>query len=195
MPLFGDAMEVIEEINHYRTTPMGTLRINTVRPGGCYRLAPLVAGFNKDYPDVRVVITQNNNIVDIVSSEYDAGIKLSHIIEKNMISIPLGKPVYYAVVGSPEYFRTHAIPARPQDLLEHTCIQFRYPWGKSYQWQFGKDKEQLDIDVKRMIEVNDLDIALNLALEGAGISYVLHEMAEPYLQAGKLVSVSQRLVA
>lgn len=188
-PLFGNAMDAIDEINNYRSTPMGVLRINAVRPGGHYRLAPLLAGFNKVFPDVRVEVIQDDNIVDIVSGEFDAGVRLNHIIEKDMISIPLGKPVRYAVVASREYLKSHPIPIRPQDLLEHSCIQFRYPGGRSYQWQFGKDKGDLEIDVKGMIEVNDLDMALNLALEGAGMSYVLYEMAQPHLENGKLVSV------
>lgn len=138
-----------------------------------------------------MVITQDDSIVDIASSKYAAGVRLSHVIEKYMISTPLGKSVNYAVVGSPEYFRTHAIPARPQDLPEHTCIQFLYPGRKRYQWQFSKDSEHPEIDIKGMFEVNDLDMALKLALEGAGMNYVLYEMAEPYLLTGKLVSVIQ----
>ena len=188
-PLFNHAMDAIEAINDYRATPIGTLRINAVRLGGRYRLAPLVAGFNKAYPDVRVEIIQDDNLVDIVSSEYDAGVRLSDIIEKDMISIPLGQPVRYAVVASPEYLQTHAAPKQPQDLVDHSCIQFRYPGGRSYQWQFSRDNERIGINVKGMLEVNDLDVALGLALDGAGISYVLYEMAEPYIHSCKLVSL------
>ncbi|HDG1671017.1 TPA: LysR family transcriptional regulator [Kluyvera cryocrescens] len=188
-PLFSSAREAVEAINDYRTTPIGTLRINAVRLGGRYRLAPLVAGFTQKYPDVRVEIAQDDNLVDIVSSEYDAGVRLSEIIEKDMISIPLGKPIRYAVVASPEYLQHHAAPERPHDLLQHSCIKFRYPGGRSYQWQFGRDHEQLAISVQGMLEVNDLDIALSLALQGAGIGYVLSEMAEPHLRSGKLISL------
>ncbi len=141
-PLFSSATDAIEAINGYRTTPMGTLRINTVRLGGRYRLAPLVAGFHKHYPDVRVEISGDDNLVDIVSSQYDAGVRLSEVIEKDMISIPLGNPVRYVVVASPDYLKTHPRPTRPQDLLEHECIQFRFPGGRSYQWQFGRDQER-----------------------------------------------------
>ena len=188
-PLFSHAVDIIEAINDYRGTPIGTLRINAVRLGGRYRLAPIVAGFNKVYPDVRVEIIQDDNLVDIVSNEYDAGVRLSDIIEKDMISIPLGQPIRYAVVASPEYFHTHARPKQPKDLLEHSCIQFRYPGGRSYQWQFGRNNERIEINVKGMIEVNDLDVALSLALEGVGISYVLYEMAEPHIHSGKLISI------
>lgn len=80
-PLFNHAIDAIEAINDYRGTPIGTLRINAVRLGGRYRLAPIVAGFNKAYPDVRVEIIQDDNLVDIVSNEYDAGVRLSDIIE------------------------------------------------------------------------------------------------------------------
>lgn len=188
-PLFADAMAAVEAINHYRTTPIGTLRINAVRLGGRYRLAPLVAGFIQKYPDVSVEITQDDNLVDIVSSEFDAGVRLSELIEKDMISIPLGKPIRYAVVASPEYLQHHAAPEWPHDLLQHSCIRFRYPGGRRYQWQFGRDQERLDISVQGALEVNDLDIALSLALEGAGISYVLYEMAEPHLRSGALISL------
>ncbi|VFS58150.1 Cyn operon transcriptional activator [Kluyvera cryocrescens] len=54
-PLFSSARRRrLKRLMIYRTTPIGTLRINAVRLGGRYRLAPLVAGFTQKYPDVRL---------------------------------------------------------------------------------------------------------------------------------------------
>ncbi|WP_140920905.1 LysR family transcriptional regulator [Limnobaculum xujianqingii] len=188
-PAFEEINLTLEELNDYRNSPMGTIRINAVRQGGRLYLAPLIAGFVQQYPDISVEISMDDRIVDIVREQFDAGIRLNNIIEQDMISIPLGPSVRYAVVASPAYFNKNPRPKIPQDLTGHACIQFRYPSGKLYNWQFEQGIHRQEIAVNGSVLVDDLDLALDMALNGAGVGYLLREMAEPWLNSGKLISV------
>lgn len=80
-------------------------------------------------------------------------------------------------------------PEQPADLLTHPCIQFRYPGGRPHSWPFGQGDVQKEIQVKGPIEVNDLDLELDLALQGSGVGYVLREMAKAFIRKGELISV------
>lgn len=188
-PAFEEITLTLDELNHYRNTPMGVIRINAVRQSGQHYLAPLIAGFVRQYPDIRVEISMDDRIVDIVTQQFDAGVRLHDVIEKDMISVPLGRPVRYAVVASPDYFNHSPRPRTPQDLTGHKCIQFRYPSGKPYGWQFEQGTRRQEIVVDGAVLVDDLDLALNMALEGAGVGYLLREAAEPWIARGQLVSV------
>ncbi|AIR62300.1 LysR family transcriptional regulator [Cedecea neteri] len=188
-PAFDDISLTLDELNLYRDTPMGIIRLNVVRQGGRLQLAPLIADFTRQYPDIQVEIQMDDRLVDIVKAQLDAGVRLNRVIEKDMKAIPLGPPVRYAVVATPEYFALHGSPTEPQGLTQHQCIQFRYPSGKAFGWYFEQAEQREEIVVNGPVVVDDLDIALDMALNGVGLAYVLREMAEPYLKSGKLISV------
>ncbi|NIF57956.1 LysR family transcriptional regulator [Enterobacter sp. Ap-916] len=188
-PAFDDISLTLDELNLYRETPMGIIRLNVVRQGGRLQLAPLIADFTRQYPDIQVEVQMDDRLVDIVKAQLDAGVRLNRVIEKDMKAIPVGPPVRYAVVATPAYFAQHGIPAEPQWLTEHKCIQFRYPSGKAFGWYFEQAESREEVVVSGPVVVDDLDIALDMALNGVGLAYVLREMAEPHLQSGKLISV------
>lgn len=188
-PAFDDISLTLDELNLYRDTPMGVIRLNAVRQGGRLQLAPLIADFTRQYPDIQVEVQMDDRLVDIVKSQLDAGVRLNRVIEKDMKAIPIGPPVRYAVVATPEYLSLYGTPEAPQMLTEHKCIQFRYPSGKSFDWYFEQGGQREEIVVGGQVVVDDLDIALDMALNGVGLAYVLRDMAEPYLQRGNLVSV------
>ncbi|WP_336981195.1 MULTISPECIES: LysR family transcriptional regulator [unclassified Cedecea] len=188
-PAFDDISLTLDELNLYRETPMGIIRLNVVRQGGRLQLAPLIADFTRQYPDIQVEVQMDDRLVDIVKAQLDAGVRLNRVIEKDMKAIPVGPPVRYAVVATPAYFAQHGIPAEPQRLTEHKCIQFRYPSGKAFGWYFEQAESREEVVVSGPVVVDDLDIALDMALNGVGLAYVLREMAEPHLQSGKLISV------
>lgn len=188
-PAFDDISLTLDELNLYRDTPMGIIRLNVVRQGGRLQLAPLIADFTRQYPDIQVEVQMDDRLVDIVKAQLDAGVRLNRVLEKDMKAIPIGPPVRYAVVATPGYFALHGTPTEPQALTEHHCIQFRYPSGKAFGWYFEQAECREEVVVKGPVVVDDLDIALDMALNGVGLAYVLREMAESHLKSGKLISV------
>ncbi|AJZ89576.1 putative HTH-type transcriptional regulator ycaN [Beauveria bassiana D1-5] len=188
-PAFDDISLTLDELNLYRDTPMGIIRLNVVRQGGRLQLAPLIADFTRQYPDIQVEVQMDDRLVDIVKAQLDAGVRLNRVLEKDMKAIPIGPPVRYAVVATPGYFALHGTPTEPQALTEHHCIQFRYPSGKAFGWYFEQAERREEVVVKGPVVVDDLDIALDMALNGVGLAYVLREMAESHLKSGKLISV------
>lgn len=43
---------------------------------------PLLVGFTREYPDIKVELTTDDSLVDIVQQGFDAGVRLSGIVEK-----------------------------------------------------------------------------------------------------------------
>jgi DNA-binding transcriptional LysR family regulator len=86
---------------------------------------PVVPTFRTRYPRVEVEVAVDDRFVDIVAEGYDAGVRLSEAIERDMVQVRLTEPFRFVVVGSPDYLARHGIPERPEDLLRHECITFR----------------------------------------------------------------------
>jgi hypothetical protein len=44
-----------------------------------------------------------------------------------MIAVRIGADIRMAIVGSPDYFRRHAMPTSPARLIDHRAINLRLP--------------------------------------------------------------------
>ncbi|MFZ4877088.1 LysR family transcriptional regulator [Janthinobacterium sp. Mn2066] len=188
-PAFDEIDTMIDEVNCFRTTPMGTLKINTAPLFARLVLVPIVAGFIREYPDIKVEISTDDKLIDIVKQNVDAGIRLDTALENDMVAVPIGPKIRLAVVATADYFARHAPPVHPAELGAHQCIVLRFQSGRPYLWEFDGPEGKLEIAVTGNIILDDLDSALEAALCGAGIAYLNYEQARQYLDSGKLVSV------
>jgi DNA-binding transcriptional LysR family regulator len=95
-----------------------------------------------------------------------------------------------AVVGAPAYFRKRSEPKRPQDLVNHNCINLRLPTlGGLYAWEFEKAGRELKVRVEGQLTFNSTAQMLNAALSGFGLTYVPEGLAQPHVAKGRLKQV------
>ncbi|WP_240051873.1 LysR substrate-binding domain-containing protein [Pseudomonas arsenicoxydans] len=113
---------------HPLRKPAGSLRITSVEQASATILAPAVSRLMLDYPEVRVEIINDYELVDIVEQRYDAGIRLGEQVAKDMIGVRIDPDFRQAVVVSPSYFDRRTKPVTPHDLTAHmestyVCLQ------------------------------------------------------------------------
>jgi DNA-binding transcriptional LysR family regulator len=188
-PAFRDIDDAIEDLNAFRGAPSGTLRINAAPSSARVMLLPIVTRFLKAYPDIRVEITVDTALVDVVSAGFDAGIRFGEIIAGDMIAVPIGPRQRSAVIASPDYFSRYAIPREPRDLLHLPCIRYRFPSGAFYRWEFERGGTEVEIEVDGKLTLSDQDLMIDAALEASGIAYVFEGLAETHLSSGRLIRV------
>ena len=188
-PALRDIDDALEDANAFRAKPAGRLRLNVPRSAALLLLAPVMTRFIKAYPQMRLEITTEDRLVDIVASGYDAGVRFGESVERDMVAVRSGPDLRMAVVGSPAYFRRHPKPAKPRDLRCHACIRFRLPSGTIYRWEFEKKGEVLEVEVDGPLTLSDQQVMLQAALDGAGLAIVLESHARPHLKARQLVRV------
>jgi DNA-binding transcriptional LysR family regulator len=188
-PALRDIDDALEDANAFRAKPAGRLRLNVPRSAALLLLAPVMTRFIKAYPQMRLEITTEDRLVDIVASGYDAGVRFGESVERDMVAVRIGPDLRMAVVGSPAYFRRHPKPAKPRDLRSHACIRFRLASGGIYRWEFEKKGEVLEVEVDGPLTLSDQQVMLQAALDGAGLAIVLESHARPYLKARHLVRV------
>ena len=144
----------------------------------------------RDYPDIKVEITADYGLTDIVAQRYDAGVRSGEQVAKDMIAVPIAPNMRMAVVGAPSYFKKRPKPKRPQDLIDHNCINLRLPThGALYAWEFGKAGRDLKVRVDGQLTLNTTAQMLNAALVGGGLTYVPEGLAEPYVTKRRLTRV------
>lgn len=189
-PKFEEIAAELAALSELREKPAGTIRITTAEHAAQSILWPKLAKLLPDYPDVKVEIVTDYGLTDIVAERYDAGVRLGEQVAKDMIAVPIGPDLRVAVVGAPSCFAARPPPLTPQDLVAHNCINLRLPtYGGLLPWEFEKAGQELKVYVNGQLTFNMGTQILEAALAGFGLAYLLEDMVERYVVAGKLVQV------
>jgi DNA-binding transcriptional LysR family regulator len=180
----------LEVLTELREKPAGMIRITAGDHPVHTILWPKIAKFLPNYPGIKVEITIDNTLTDIVAERYDAGVRLGEQVAKDMIAVRIGPDVRFGVVGAKSYFAQRSSPKTPQDLLAHTCINQRLPtYGGLYAWELEQDGREVKVRVEGQLIFNSIFRVLDAAVAGFGLAFVPEDLAQPYLASGRLIRV------
>jgi DNA-binding transcriptional LysR family regulator len=189
-PRFDEIGAEIAALSELREKPAGTIRITATEHAVNDIVLPKLAKLLRDYPDIKVEMTIDYGLTDIVTERFDAGVRSGEQVAKDMIAVRIGPDMRMAVVGAPAYFRKRSEPKRPQDLVNHNCINLRLPTlGGLYAWEFEKAGRELKVRVEGQLTFNSTAQMLNAALSGFGLTYVPEGLAQPHVAKGRLKQV------
>lgn len=189
-PRFEEIEAELAALSALRDKPAGTVRITAGEHPAVSVLQPALKRFLPDYPDIRVEISIDYGLTDIVAEGFDAGVRLGEQVAKDMIAIPIGPDMRMAVVASPAYFARRPRPEAPQDLTAHTCINIRLPtYGGLLPWVLEKDGREVKVRAEGHLVFNSLSMRVASALDGLGIAYMPEDQVLPYVVDGRLVRV------
>ncbi len=188
-PAFEAIRSAVEGVSEARQHPSGTIRVNAPHMAANMVLAPVLRQFTRDFPEVSLEIDLDETVKDIVKAGFDAGIRTGEFIDQDMIATRVSEDFTMAIVGSPAYFAENPVPRIPHDLQRHRCINYRFPDGTVYRWEFEKDRAPLTIRLDGPLTVNSADLVLSAALDGVGIAYATEAMVDDHIASGRLVRV------
>ncbi len=187
---FEEIEAELEALSVLRDKPAGTIRITAGEHAVNSVLWPALTKFLPRYSDIKVEITIDHALTDIVAQRYDAGVRFGEQVAKDMIAVRIGPDMRMAVVGAPSYFAKRSPPKKPQDLTDHNCINLRLPtYGGLYAWELEKSGRELKVRVDGQLVFNSPTQILKAALAGLGLAYVPQDSAQPHLDRGLLTRV------
>lgn len=187
-PALDEIRGAVDEANGFRDRPGGRLRLNVPRLAAAVVLAPVLARFLADHPDVQLEIAVDDAAVDIVERGFDAGMRFGERLAADMVAVPVGPPIEFAVVGSPAYLAGRDAPRTPHDLAGHDCIRYRMPGsGTLFEWEFARDGAELTVAVDGSLTLDAPELVIRAALDGVGLAYTALAYVEPLIARGRLV--------
>ncbi|WNG26869.1 LysR family transcriptional regulator [Cystobacter fuscus] len=189
-PALGQALATLTEVSAQPGETVGRVRLSVPRAAVPYVITPVVPTFRERHPRIEVEVVIEERFVDIVAEGYDAGVRLSEAIERDMVQVRLTDAFRFIVVGSPSYLESHGTPQRPEDLLRHECITFRMrTTGALYAWELERGRRNWRVPVRGGVVTNDTQLSVSLAEQGLGLAYTLEPMVREQLREGRLVPV------
>lgn len=195
IPALGEVRAALDVVNDFRDRPAGRLKLNVPTAAARLVLPDILPQFLAKYPDIVVDVVADERRVDIVAEGFDAGIRYDSSLEKDMVAIPIGSRVQrFAAAASPSYIARRGRPRRPEQLLEHDCLGWRFSSGPVRAWEFERRGERISIDPKGPLVAGfggATDLAIRAAVAGCGIIYLFEEWLRPHLERRELVPVLQ----
>ncbi len=180
----------VASVGEHTDKPSGTLRLNLPKLVANVVFAGRFKAFGEEHPDIRLELTVDDGFTDIVAGGFDAGIRPVESLPRDMIAVPVTGKMRAVVVGAPSYLEAMPKPKSPLDLKQHRCIGYRFHnTGALYRWSFTKRGKETSLAVEGCVTVNDVDLCIQAAVDGAGLAYVLESYAKREIESGQLVTV------
>lgn len=192
-PAMAEVESALDVVNTFRDTPSGRLCLNVPVSASRVVLPRIVPGFLAAYPDIRLEIVADSDLVDIVAAGCDAGIRYDEHLAPDMIAVPIGpRRQRFAAAASPAYLDRHGMPEHPRDLLAHQCLRAKFSNGQLPAWDFARAGESITLDPPATLVVNAsgaTDLLIDTAVAGGGIVGLFEDWLRPYFAPGPLVPV------
>ena len=180
----------IEEANAAITdihrSPKGLLRVGSPLLFGHAFLGDFVAEFLVAYPEVEVELIVADRRFDVVEEGLDLAVHVLGPIEASLVARKIGTAERMCV-ASPAYLAQREAPKVPKDLLKHSCLVSSN--DRRATWVFSKEGRSESIAIQGRYSVNSVQLALNAALRGAGISVLPAFFCAEAVRAGHLAPV------
>jgi DNA-binding transcriptional LysR family regulator len=181
------ALESLKEVSARPGEITGRVRLTVPTVAVPLVLNRLLPRFVERHPRVRVEVQSENRFVNIVADGYDAGIRLSEAIERDMVQVRLTEPGRFVVAAAPSYLARRGTPQAPQDLLLHDCLCIRSASdGAPYAWELERGKKTWRVPVQGPVTTNDPELMRLLALAGVGLLYGFEPQLADELRRGSL---------
>ena len=186
-PGLGHALAALNTVSAQPGEAVGRLRLSAPRMAVAFVVNPVLPTFRARHPRVEVEVDIEDRFVDIVAEGYDAGVRLSEAIERDMVQVRLTDAFRFVVVGAPSYLDRHGTPEKPQDLLRHECITFRaQTTGALYAWELERGRKTWRVLVRGGVVTGDSQVMLSLAESGLGLTYAFEPIVREQLRTGRL---------
>lgn len=170
----------------------GLLRLTAPVAFARQQLVPVLAGFFRQYPEVRVQLDVSDQISSIASEGFDLAIRHSNQIPDTHVAWRLS-PTRSVLVATRSYLEKFGEPQHPDDLTGHSCLF--YPRGSDTPaWAFealddAQTGKRLTVPVKGIFATNNSEALRDAALTDLGIALLPDFTAQAGLKSGALVQV------
>ncbi len=166
----------------------GTVRLGAPMTFGLLRVAPLVAEFTKQNPQVDVDLHLSDARIDLVEMGLDATIRIADMPDSSLRARRLAD-VNMHVVASPGYLEERGRPAHPSDLGSHDCLCYSNVATPDV-WRFsGPGQQNVAVQVRARITVNSGEAMLPALRAGVGIARLPDFIVGEAMSSGDLEEI------
>ncbi|WGY45506.1 LysR family transcriptional regulator [Vibrio sp. ABG19] len=166
----------------------GHIKMSVPSISGDLILADAVAEFCNLHPGLTVDMSLDNRFVDLVEGGFDLVIRTGYLEDSSLIARHI-LDSQWVVCASPSYIARNGKLHKPEDLVNHNCLQYAYQTTGASEWEFKSPKGTYIVRVSGTFSTDDARALRKAALGGHGIAYVPRCLVYHDFRNGELVDI------
>lgn len=181
--------EAESELARTQASPRGRLRVDMASATATQLVIPALPTFYARYPDIQLHIGVSDRPADLVSERVDCVVRAGTVTNPSLIARRIGD-MSLITCATPDYFKMYGYPSHPSDLEQaHTLIRYFFAGSeRQLPIELARGDERISVKGKHAIAVNDGNALLAAGLAGLGILHAPAFIAQPHIDAGRLVA-------
>lgn len=180
-----DAAEL--ELSQANGAPRGRLRVSL--PLVSSLVLPVLGEFMRAHPQIELDLDFTDRMVDVIEEGFDAVVRTGEPADSRLSARRLGR-FSMGLVASPDYLARSGTPRTTADLLQHTCLHYRFPnSGKLETWVLRRPSGEAELVPPVSMVCNNIETRVCFALQGLGIAYLPDFAIREPLADGRLLPV------
>ncbi len=188
--IVSELEELDGSLTNSQGLPTGRLRVEMAGAFADWIVVPALCDFYQKYPDIRVDLGVGDRTVDYLAENVDCALRAGTPADQSLIARRVSE-VEMLTCAAPLYIEKFGIPTRPEELEnDHYSVSyFRAQTNRTLPFEFRKDNEDLEINPRYLLSVNDSRTFVNATLNGLGIAQLPRFMIRNELAKGDLVEL------
>jgi DNA-binding transcriptional LysR family regulator len=186
--LLADIDEAETVASAAAAAPTGRLKLTCPYNLLAQPIAPALAEFSRQHPQVSFDVTVADRVIDLVDEGFDLAVRIGAPGSEQLVARRLGATQLVAC-ASPAYLDRRGAPRTPAELAQHSALTYAYV-STPFLWTFSDGEGQLhEVRVAGPLHANSGELLLAAAVAGMGIVFEPDFVVAPHLARGVLTRV------
>jgi len=175
---------------HHPLAPQGQLTLSVPEAFGRVCLVPLLGDFLHAFPDLTLDLSMDDSAVDLAAEGVDVAVRTGPLGDRASLIASRLTTYPMVVCAAPAYLSQQGQPQHPDELQQHTCLNFRNrATGRFYPWTFSIKGSREQYTATGSLVVDNSDAIARATMAGLGLSQMPAFLATQALAQGDLVEV------
>ena len=151
------------------------------------RIAPLLPGFLRRYPDIRIELDASPRTVNLKEAGFDLSVRMTTTSRVGVDDTVIASN-HRLFCATPDYLAVHGTPVHPTELARHHCLVS--VGSRSHEtWRYLEDGQAREVGVSGPLTSNNVGVLKQAALRDLGVAFLGTSVMEEELRSGALQQV------
>ena len=166
----------------------GHLKVNASSSFGQTVIAPILPEFLDTHPDLRITLSLDDRVVDMVEGGFDVSIRIRAAMPDSALVARKIGTMRQRIFAAPAYLERAGVPQAPQDITQHRVIGFLLA-DHLTTWALHGPAGSTAIDLDPPVRVGNSLVLRDLLIAGQGIGTLPDFVSNAPEARGELVRV------
>lgn len=192
---YDDAAEILDAVTQIETriragvgAVRGHLKVNASSSFGQMVIAPMLPGFLDAYPDLRLTLSMDDRVLDMVEGGFDVSIRIRPALPDSALVARRIGTMRQRIFAAPAYLERAGVPQAPEDIAQHRIIGFLLA-DHLTTWALHGPSGTTTINLDPPVRLGNSLVLRDLLIAGHGIGTLPDFVSQAPEARGELVRI------